>query len=130
MRSRLLFALAAVSLASAGCADFHRGPAPRDGGAGDAQIRDMAFERLVYPILDSDCVECHSASGQASNTYFVLTGNARLDRAMVLALVTPGSPSDSSLLIQATRSGHTGGQRFATDSSEYQTISDWILGLP
>jgi len=124
----LLFA-AVVSIA--GCVDFHRGPAPRDGGdqADGSQAADLAFEELVYPILERDCSDCHSASGQASNTYFVLTGDARLDRATVAALVTPGHPTDSSLLIQATSAGHGGGQRFATDSSEYLTISDWILGL-
>ncbi len=129
MGSRLLFALTAA-LAIAGCADFHRGPAPRDGGADDAQGVDLTFENSVYPVLELDCVDCHSASGQAYNTSFVLTGDARLDRAMVVALVTPGNPSESRLLVQATSDSHGGGQRFATDSSEYQTIADWILGLP
>jgi len=127
MASRLLFALTAA-LAIAGCADFQRGPAPRDGGTDDAQV--VAFEKLVYPVLELDCVDCHSASGQAYNTSFVLTGDARLDRAMVVALVTPGNPSESRLLVQATSDSHGGGQLFATDSSEYQTIADWILGLP
>ena len=128
MRSRSFLTLAAAALASAGCADFQRGSAPRDGGADDAQV--VAFEKLVYPVLERDCGECHSASGQASTTNFVLTGNASLDRAMVIALVTPGSPSKSRLLVQATSNSHGGGQLFATDSSEYQTIADWILGLP
>ena len=130
MRSRLLFASAVAALVSTGCADFHRGPAPRDGSADGFEVVDVTFEGSVYPILDFECVECHSASGQASSTNFVLTGNARLDRAMVVALVTPGNPSESRLLVQATSDSHGGGQRFATDSSEYQTISAWILGLP
>ncbi len=130
MRSRLLFALTAAVLASVGCADFHRGPAPRDGGTADSEIEDLAFEKLVYPILELDCGYCHSAGGAASNTSFVLTGNAGSDRAMVVALVTPGNPGDSRLLMKATGDGHTGGQRFATDSLEYQTIANWILGLP
>ena len=133
MRSRVFFVWlsAAVVFASAGCADFHRGPAPRDGGdqADGSQAADLAFQKLVYPILERDCSDCHSASGQASNTYFVLSGDARLDRAVVVALVTPGNPTDSMLLIQATRDGHGGGQRFTTDSSEYLTIAEWILGL-
>ena len=117
--------------AAAGCADFHRGPAPHDGGdqADGSQIADLAFEKLVYPILERNCSDCHSASGQAANTYFVLTGNARFDRTMVVALVTPGKSADSMLLIQATSQSHGGGQRFASDSPEYLTISDWILGL-
>ena len=134
MRSRVFFVWlsAAVVLACAGCADFHRGPAPRDGGdqADGSQAADLAFQKLVYPILESECSDCHSASGQASNTYFVLTGNARQDQATVAALVTPGKPTESMLLIEATGgAGHSGGQRFAADSSEYLTIAEWILGL-
>jgi hypothetical protein len=128
---RKVLAAAVLVFGSPGCADFHRGPAPRDGGgqADGSPAADPAFEKLVYPILQLDCSDCHSASGQAANTYLVLTGNARADRDMVVALVTPGNPSDSMLLIQATRDSHGGGKRFATDSTEYLTISDWILGL-
>ncbi len=134
MHSRLFFALIAAALTAAlvsvGCADFHRGPAPRDGGTDGSEVEDLAFEQLVYPILERDCGDCHSASGEASSTSFVLMGNARSDRAMVVALVTPGNPGDSRLLMKATGDSHTGGQRFVTDSPEYQTIADWILGLP
>jgi hypothetical protein len=127
----LVLAATVVILASTGCADFHRGSAPRDGGdLGDgSQVGDPAFEKLVYPILELDCSYCHSANGAAAYTSFVLTGNARLDLAVVFALVSPGYPSSSRLLLQATSDSHGGGKRFATDSSEYLTISDWILGL-
>jgi hypothetical protein len=134
MRSRSFFMLAAIvvaaMLASVGCADFHRGPAPRDGGTDGSEVADLAFEKLVYPILESDCGYCHLAGGAASSSNFVLMGNADLDRAMVVALVTPGNPGDSMLLMRAIGDGHAGGQRFTTDSLEYQTIANWILGLP
>jgi hypothetical protein len=131
MRSSVSVVLAAAVLALAGCADFHRGPAPLDGGGnGDgAQVADLAFEKLVYPIMEMDCVDCHSASGEASNSSFVLTGDAQLDRAVVVALVTPGNPTNSRLLIQATSVSHEGGVRFTNDSVEYQTIAAWIQGL-
>jgi hypothetical protein len=132
MRSRsfLAFVGVALVLAGAGCADFHRGPAPLDAGGTDgAQVTDLAFEKLVYPILEIDCSGCHSAVGQAFRSKLVLTGNAQLDRAMVVALVTPGDPASSPLLTQQTSPSHSGGQAIATDSLEYQTISNWILGL-
>jgi hypothetical protein len=83
----------------------------------------------VYPILELRCEDCHAAGGEGGYTGFVLTGNARIDRAMVVALVTPGNPTDSLLLRKATGDQHTGGQPIAADSPEYQTISDWIAGL-
>jgi hypothetical protein len=132
MHSRLLLALVAAGLlcASTDCADFHRGPVPVDAGGTDGtQVVDLAFEKLVYPILEMDCVDCHSARGEASNSSYVLTGDAQLDRAVVLALVTPGNPTNSRLLIQATSVSHQGGARFTKDSVEYQTIAAWIQGL-
>ena len=90
---------------------------------------DFVFETSVYPLLEMYCEACHSAGGEGEYSRFVLTGNARLDRAMVMALVTPGNPSDSLLLRRATGESHMGGQVLSADSPEYQTISNWILGL-
>ena len=132
MRFRSCLLLAAALVATgAGCADFHRGPAPTDGGqrTDGAQVADPAFEKLVYPILELNCEDCHSAGREASASRLVLTGNAGLDRAMVVALVTPGNPGDSKLLLQQSLASHTGGERLAPDSLEYQTIAFWIQGL-
>ena len=124
----------ALCLCSVGCADFHRGPAPRDAGAdvaGDAGlVADWTFEVDVYPILESYCEGCHQEGGMAGSTRFLLTGNARLDRAMVVALVTPGDPEASLLLQRATGESHTGGQVIAQDGTDYGTIANWILSLP
>ena len=128
-RSHLVLLAVALVLTGAGCADFHRGPALRDGGTDRSQSADPMFENLVYPILERNCADCHSAGPQAPSTNYVLTGNAGQDRAMVLALVTPGDPANSRLLMQATSDSHGGGQRFTTDSLEYQTIAYWIQGL-
>jgi len=132
-------ALVAAGLVCAGCADFHRGPAPLDGGVKSdtdastdvtvAPIVDLVFETSVYPILETYCEACHTAGGEGEYSVYVLTGNARLDRAMVVRLVTPGDATDSLLLRRATGEGHMGGQVLAVDSPEYQTISNWILGL-
>ena len=129
-RSCLLLA-AALVWAGAGCADFHRGPAPLDGGqrTDGSQGADPAFEKLVYPILELNCADCHSAGREAKDSRLVLTGSAGLDRAMVVALVTPGNPADSKLLQQQSLATHTGGERLAPDSLEYQTIAFWIQGL-
>ena len=91
MRFDRKLSVLAVCLCSLGCADFHRGPAPRDAGAdagadGDAAlVADWTFEIQVYPILESRCQGCHQGGGMAGSTRFVLTGNARMDRAMVVA---------------------------------------------
>jgi hypothetical protein len=129
--SSYLALLAALVCGGVSCADFHRGHAPGDGGHGSdgSQGADQAFEKLVYPILQRNCADCHSAGPQDPSTNYVLTGNANQDRAMVLALVTPGNPSDSLLLVRATGNAHTGGRRLDVDGADYQTIADWILGL-
>jgi hypothetical protein len=120
--------------AAPGCADFQRGPAPRDAAPDTASdttrsVADITFETMVYPILQLRCEDCHQSGREGAYTKLVLTGNARSDRAMVLALVTPGNPSDSLLLVRATGNAHTGGRRLDVDGADYQTIADWILGL-
>lgn len=138
MRSRICRWASLVPVAAGliflcvGCADFHRGRAPLDGGDGADAVsgeQDLAFETSVYPILELRCSGCHATGGMGEYTRFVVTGNARLDRAMVVALVTPGDSSDSLLLRRASGEAHTGGQVLSAGTPEYQTISDWILGL-
>ncbi len=126
----LAFCLGACGL---GCADFHRGPAPRDGGpdaGNDVLVADFTFESSVYPILQIHWEGCHEVGGIGEYTGLVLTGNARLDRAMVLALVVPGDPAASLLLRRATGESHTGGEVLSPDSRDYDTIASWIMGLP
>jgi hypothetical protein len=127
--------LIAAGMTYGGCADFHRGPAPLDGGAPSnadtsvAPAEDLVFEGSVYPILELRCTSCHSAGGAGDSSRFLLTGNALLDRAMVKALVAPGNSADSLLLQRASGEGHEGGKVLIVDSPEYTTISNWILGL-
>jgi hypothetical protein len=130
-----LLVVAGLAWACAGCADFHRGPAPVDGGGGKdvaaALVNDPAFEISVYPILLVQCGDCHAAGREAGGSRFVLTGNARLDRAMVVALVIPGDPANSELLIQGAGGHlHPGLVRLPEGTAEYATVSDWIWSLP
>jgi hypothetical protein len=109
-----------------GCADFHRGPAPPDAGL----IADPLFESEVYPIMELNCQFCHRAGRFADNTLLVMTGDARMDRAMVVELVTPGDPAASLLLRRATGEYHGGGEVLQAGDSDYNTIATWILSLP
>lgn len=123
----------ALGFAASGCADFHRGPAPVDGGedaTGDTTlVADPAFETEVYPILQRRCQDCHSTGRIGEYTGLVLTGNGRMDRAMVVALVVPGDPDASLLLRRATGEKHTGQDVLTRDTPEYDTIASWISGL-
>jgi hypothetical protein len=126
----LLLLLGAIT----GCADFHRGPAPADSGADDATgdttlVADFAFETAVYPILQRRCQDCHSVGRIGEFTGMVLTGNARMDRSMVVALVVPGDPTAGLLLRKATGERHTGQDVLTVDTPEYDTIASWIEGL-
>lgn len=131
----LALAVAGLACASAGCADFRRGPAPLDGGAdpdsAGSVVKDLMFEAQVYPILLMRCGGCHSEWQEAGLSDLLLTANARLDRAMILGFVTPGKPEQSQLLIQGSGgNSHMGGIRIPPDSQDYATVSDWIATLP
>ncbi len=121
-----------LALPALGCADFHRGPAAPDGGQGSdaALVVDFTFETQVYPLLQMDCQQCHAVGREARGSQLLLSGNARLDRAMVVALVDPGVPDQSLLLIRATGESHPGGTAIAPETDAYVTIADWIAQLP
>lgn len=131
-RARLI--AVGLALMLEGCADFHRGPAPPDGGrdalADRALVPDFAFETTVYPLLQLHCQECHSPGRQGEYTKFVISGNARMDRSMVLDLVVPGDPAASVFLRRATGEAHTGRDVLTVDTPDYDVIADWIRGLP
>jgi hypothetical protein len=149
-KAGLLTAIALLTMA--GCADFNRGPAPVDAGEiapVDAEgidggslypdsgspdistplVADLMFETTVYPVLLMRCEDCHKAGKEGAYTKFVLTGNGRQDRAMVMALVSPSNPEESLLLQRARGEWHTGGERLSANSTEYETILNWIWTL-
>ena len=123
--------VAGLAWVSASCADFHRGPAPADGGGDTGPVNDPTFEAQVYPVLLMRCGVCHAEGQEAGLSKLVLTGDARLDRAMVVALVTPGQPTRSELLIEGSGvDSHMGGIRLPVDSADYAKLADWIAMLP
>jgi hypothetical protein len=127
----LLAGLLAATLLAVACADFTRGPAA-DAATDVALVEDTVFENYIYPILQSDCQSCHSPGNEAGYGRFVLTGNAKADRAGVVALVYRDNADGSLLLQRATNSDgdHIGGRILTADSPDYLTIRNWIATLP
>ena len=129
----LLVGLLSATLLGGGCADFRRGPASDasvDGTGEGALVDDPVFENDVYPILQARCQDCHSKGGSGEYTPFVLSGNAKADRAMVVGLVSPNFPEGSLLLLRATGYDHLGGQIFSFEDPEYGILQGWIASLP
>lgn len=134
MSSRRLALL--LLLLISGCADLERGepspPAPDAGATTDGAVTatdggaTVSFARDVYPILVDRCARCHSSSGEASDTSFILGNDPARDLASVRKLVDPDDPAGSRLLVKAAGTGHGGGAILAPSSAEYQTILQWI----
>lgn len=126
----------AIGLLGAGCADFQRGPAASDAGAkldsssSRPLVADYTFEAEVYPVLLRRCGDCHKVGGIGEFTKYVLTGNARADRPMVLDLVVPGDPTGSLFIRRASGESHTGKVTLAPNGDEYETVANWISMLP
>lgn len=130
-----------VSLGLAGCGDFERGPAaveePTDpgggdnsndntGGGGDGEA--LSFATDILPVLDAGCASCHSPSGSAASTGWVLTGDANADYEETLRFVDETSPGTSRLLTKGAGQSHGGGNIYPTDSAEFALQVEWIQG--
>jgi hypothetical protein len=130
---RALFGLLSAVLLAGACADFRRGPSPdasADGASDEALVDDPVFENDVYPILQARCWVCHSQGGPGEYSAFLMTGDAKADRARIVNLVSPNFPEGSLLLLRATGYDHLGGTVITVDSPEYGTIQGWIASLP
>lgn len=122
--------LALAPLGALGCADFERG-APTDGAphvdAGTlAPGGAPAFGGDVHVLLLSDCQSCHSPSGNAASTGWLLSGDSPTDLDATLPFVDTSAPPSSRLLTKAAGTGHGGGRLYPTDSTEYTRILEWI----
>lgn len=135
-RSRRTVLVVAL-LAAGGCADFTRGPywtsstegtpAGATGGTGGASGGPaLSFAADVYPILVDNCQTCHSSSGEASNTSFIVAADASSTYSDVLDLVDLQSPGDSRLLQKMRGESHTGGVVLDPQTADYQLIQMWI----
>jgi hypothetical protein len=132
MTSRSLFAIVAVVLSTAGCADLERGPAavaPEGGATEDAgppaDGAALSFAANVSPLL-APCTRCHVTGQEAGDTKLIFTGSTTADYATVVMFVDTSAPASSRLLAKLSGQGHEGGEIYATGSPEYQTILNWI----
>lgn len=136
MRSdrRLPALFVALTIASAvGCADFRRGapgePEPEtivdiatDGGAAGG----ASFAAGVHQLLVGGCLSCHSDTGAASDTSWVLSGDADADYVETIPLIDESDPDGSRLVTKALGSGHQGGAVFRRGSTEHTSLLNWI----
>lgn len=146
-RARLKWALAVGWFASTalGCADFERGARSPDAGSSalDASSENegdggstvvteagagVSFAATIHPLLLASCQSCHSASGTASSTSFLLTGEVEEDFALAASLVNAANPAESRLLRKAAGQAHGGGAIFPPASTEYQSLLAWAAG--
>ncbi len=92
---------------------------------GGAQV---SFAATIHPLLLSGCQSCHSASGTASSTSFLLTGEVEDDFALATSLLNAANPAESRLLRKAAGQAHGGGAIFPPASAEYQSLLAWAAG--
>jgi hypothetical protein len=120
----------------AACADFSRGQALGSNGSG-AGVPDAAantsgggssasYAADIHPLLVDGCAACHSPTGAASSTTFVLTDNAPDDYLSTLEFVDVGAPDVSRLVVKMEGRGHSGGAIYTRVSPEYAQVLRWI----
>lgn len=131
MNSRNAIAIASVVLAAilaGACGDFERGdPLPATETASPTGTNGaVSFASDVHPILIEYCEDCHSPSGEASSSDYILSGNSDDDYLTVLEFVDVENPSSSRLLTKARGTGHTGGVILSSGSAEFTTLFNWI----
>ena len=135
-----------MTLLVAGCADFRRGPYWDEDTSGDGGGVDggndggddsgtappgtgtdgSSFAIDIYPLVRAGCERCHSPTGVANGTEFIVEDDVDATYQSTLAFVETSEPSSSRVLSKATGAGHTGGVIFDERSQEYQTILQWI----
>jgi hypothetical protein len=123
-----------VGLLLGACADFSRGDALDTSGAGlpDAMPSDSqggsssGYGAEIHALLLDGCASCHAPAGAASDTRFVLGGNAPEDYLSTLEFVDVGAPAQSRLVVKMEGRGHTGGAIYTRVSPEYAQVLRWI----
>jgi hypothetical protein len=123
-------------LFGAACADFSRGEAlgtnGSGGGAPDAAAgtsgggSGSSYGVDIGPLLLDGCAVCHSPTGAASSTGFLLTGNTPDDYQSTLSFIDVGAPDRSRLIVKMEGRGHTGGAIYTRASPEHAQVLRWI----
>lgn len=126
----------AALLLCAGCADFSRGEPLGSSGAGGGLPDGMgngsdagassSYAADVQPLLLDGCESCHSPTGAASGTGFVLTGSVPDDYLSTLDFVDVNTPDASRLVFKMAGRSHGGGAVFTSASPEYAQVLRWI----
>jgi hypothetical protein len=109
----------------AACGTFERGE-----GAAPTTATPSADD--VLEILYDRCNVCHGSGGIAAGSAYFLAHDREPDLDTVAALITPGDPDGSRLLVKA-RGGesHGGGAVLPAGSDEESTVAGWIAaGAP
>jgi hypothetical protein len=121
-------------LAPVACADLERGPtatsvapdaAPPDDGGASPDGGALSYATSVSPLL-MPCKRCHIAGQEAGDTKLLFSGDVAADYATVTTFVDTSAPASSRLLAKLSGQSHEGGEIYAVDSPEYQTILHWI----
>lgn len=86
----------------------------------------MVYDPTIAQILRDRCGSCHAANAFAGKGAFGLHGDPQYDYETVLALVDPGNPGASVLLVEARGEGHAGGAALNVDSNDYRELLAWI----
>lgn len=99
------------------------GPTSRKRDEADARAY---YDDHVYPLMQSDCMDCHVAGGDASDTAFVLDGDADGDYPLVKEFTERQVAGYPYLLAKASGfAGHTGGVRFGLSSAEADILIEF-----
>ena len=124
-------------LVGAACADFSRGAAVgssgssgSSSGAADASASGAAssssYGADIAPLLLDGCAACHSPTGAASSTGFVLSGDVLDDYQSTLGFVDVDAPDQSRLIAKMEGRGHAGGAVYTRASPERAQVLRWI----
>lgn len=88
--------------------------------------RELAFAGAVHRSLLDGCRSCHSASGVAGRSKYVLDGTLDEDYAATRGQVSAARPESSALLRRASGMAHPGGAIFPASGADYQRLLRWI----
>lgn len=126
----ILLPLFCLILAFQNCGAYHaRNSAFESNSLDDGTTRVQRFEKAMS-VVQAKCLDCHSVGGQASFAAFDITNEQDF---VTKALVLPGDPSGSKLVMRLKYSGGSNatmpadGRAFTPE--DFQAINDWVLRM-